>query len=74
MDNRTVIAYGMLLGLVALAIGTRSLDQAGTKEILISLVSGTMGYMAHKVQGAIQRLAKPPATDDQSGKVRSNVG
>lgn len=58
MDNRTLVAFGMLLALVALAILKGNLDPGAVKELLISLTSGTLGYMAHRYVSTPARLPK----------------
>lgn len=44
MDNRTLIAFGMVLGVVIAALFKRAMTPQDVKEILISIISGTIGF------------------------------
>src|SRR5678815_1748356 len=60
MDTRTLIAFGMLLAVLTVALIKGSLDGAAAKEVLQNIASGLIG-------GAVgfrvaQSQSKPPST------------
>lgn len=69
MDNRVLVAFGMLIAFAVTALLRGSLDSQSVKEIVQQFGAGILGYMAHKAT-TTARPSKSSPSDDQSGKVR----
>ena len=71
MDNRVLIAFGMLIAFALSALFKGVLDSQSVKEIVQQFGAGILGYMAHKVVSSGQKSQKQVPPEDTSGKVRT---
>lgn len=64
MDTRTLIAFGMLLAVLTVALLKGSLDGAAAKEVLQNIASGLIGGA---VGFRVAQASRPPGSPSQPG-------
>ena len=72
VDTRSLIALGMILAVVVVAVLRGVMDGAATKELLVILGSGIVGSLVPRAVARIRADVVPPAPDMPAGSSGPN--